>query len=104
MTDFLEVLKTFGNALIKLLIGLSVGFGVGLLTLGIIAVNQPDVWKPPMIYEEPPLTHLILSGGAALLAFTVMLVLLFYGPWVKKDNPPAGSQDNASPADRQPLA
>ena len=100
MTDFLEVLKTFGKALIKLLIGLSVGFGVGLLTLGIIAVKQPDLWKPPMIYEDPPLTHIFLGSGAGLLAFTTMLVLLFYGPWVKKDNPSAGSQDNPSPVDR----
>ena len=97
MTDFLEVLKTFGNALIKLLIGLSVGFGVGLLTLGTLAIKLPDPWQPPRVYEDPPLTHLFLGIGAALLAFTVMLVLLFFGPWVKKDNPPAGSQGGAGP-------
>ena len=102
MTEFLEFLKTFGYALIKLLIGLSVGFGVGLLIVGIFAVNQPDLWKSPMIYEDPPLTHIVLGSGAGLLAFTVMLVLLFYGPWAKKDNSSAGSQDNPSPADRQP--
>ena len=101
MNELIEVLKTFGNALIKLLIGLTVGFGVGLLTLGLFAINYPDQWESSKIYEGQPLIHLFLGIGAGLLALTAMLVLLFFSPWLKKGNPHAGSQDDALPTDYQ---
>ena len=83
MEEFVELLRAFGRALLKVLIGVAVGFGVGLLTIGIRALGAPTAWQ----HSEPPLAEIFLGIGAGLLSSAAMLILLFYLPWSKK--PPA---------------
>ena len=83
MDEVLDVLRAFGRAMLKVLIGVAVGFGVALLTIGVRALECTTAWQQ----SEPPLAEIFLGIGAGLLASAVMLVLLFYLPWSKK--PPA---------------
>jgi hypothetical protein len=77
MREFLQVL---GGGLIKLIICIMTGFGVGLLWMGQTARDQPDFWRHP---EQGP--SFFEGIGAGLLSCAGLLVLLFVIPsWFRK--------------------
>jgi len=82
MEEFLDVVRAFGRATLKVLIGVAVGFGVALLTMGIRSAGAADTWQ----YDEPPLPETFLGIGAGLLASAAMLILLFYVPWLGRNS------------------
>jgi hypothetical protein len=70
-----EMLVTFGRGIIKFLMSLFVGTGVGLMTFG-IAVNDIDaMWTRP----GPP-SGFFVATGAGLLSTAIMMALLFFLP------------------------
>ncbi len=71
-----EFWQALGRGIIKLLVSLLAGFGVGLLVIGYAARRDPDFWRG----REPP-GGLFEGIGAGLLTTAGMLVLLFFIPW-----------------------
>lgn len=81
MNDFLDLLRTFGQACLKVLVAMSVGFGVGLSTVGIYFPFDPSLRGE---YGRPPVGGLFVAVGVGLLASALMLMLLFFGPGTRK--------------------
>jgi hypothetical protein len=81
MNDLFDLLRTFGQACLKVLVGLLVGFGVGLLTVGVYFPFDPGLRGQ---YGSPPVGGLLIGVGVGLLASALMLLLLFFGPWARK--------------------
>jgi hypothetical protein len=75
--------QAFGRGLIKLLVSLLAGFGVGLLVIGNAAADNPDFWR-----DREPQGALLTGIGAGLLTAAGMLVLLFFIPWWFRKAPP----------------
>lgn len=78
MREVSDLLRAFGWALLKLLIGLTVGLGVGLVTVGGRSLNDPGAWD---FRTGPPIGEVMLAIGIGLLASAVMFIVLFYSPW-----------------------
>jgi hypothetical protein len=74
-----ETLLTVGRGIIKLLVSLFVGTGVGLLTFGITARDIDTMWDRP----GPP-NEFFTATGAALLSTAIMMFVLFFLPRVWK--------------------
>jgi hypothetical protein len=74
----------FGRGLIKVLVSLLVGGGVGFLTFGVTAMINPSIWNR----REPP-GELFLSIGGGLLTSGVLLLILFLFPRRRTTPPPA---------------
>jgi len=70
-----ELFLSFGRGVVKLLVSLFVGTGVGMLTFGILTRGRPEVWNS----REPP-AELFLGIGAGLLSAAAMMLLLFFVP------------------------
>jgi hypothetical protein len=81
MNDFLDLLRTFGQACLKVLVAMSVGFGVGLLTVGVYFPFDPSLRGQ---YGSPPAGGLFIAVGVGLLASALMLMVLFFGPGTRK--------------------
>jgi hypothetical protein len=81
--------QAFGRGIIKLLVSLLAGFGVGLLVIGNAARGDPDFWR-----ERPP-GGLLEGIGAGLLTAAAMLLLLFFMPWWFRKSP--GPQERREP-------
>ena len=79
MNDFTRIVLAFGRGFIKLLISVIVGFGVGLLVIGITTANRPELWQR----RDPP-GEIFIAVGAGLLSGGVTLLLLFFVPWFKR--------------------
>jgi hypothetical protein len=69
------VLLDFGRGVVKVLISLSVGTGVGLLIFGISVKDKPEVWN--MSY--PP-GEMFMAVGAGLLSTGALMTVLFLLP------------------------
>jgi hypothetical protein len=78
-----EFWAAFGRGVVKLLVSLFAGVGVGFLTFGIIARDRPELWRS----REPP-NELFIGIGAGLLTTAVLLLLLFGVPWLLRRAPP----------------
>jgi hypothetical protein len=72
-------LLALGRGIVKILISLFVGSGVGLLTFGITTKDIPDLWE-----RSGPPWGFFVAMGAGLLATGAMMVLLFFLPWLWK--------------------
>jgi hypothetical protein len=70
-----ETLLRFGQGVIKVLVSLCVGVGIGLVTFGDAMRGIDNIWNTP----GPP-AELFLAIGAALLATGIMMALLFFVP------------------------
>ena len=104
MNDFTRIVLAFGRGFIKLLISVVVGFGVGLLVIGILTANRPDLWQR----REPP-GELFIGIGAGLLSGGGTLLLLFLLPWFKRpvapeylEEPPIVARPAPRPLRREP--
>ena len=91
MNEVLDLLRAFGQSILKLLIGALVGVGAGLLTVGIRAQLAAEVWR------EPPLGDIFLGVGVGLLASAAAVALLFYGPWSGRKQAARERSQDASP-------
>lgn len=78
MNDFTMILLALGRGIIKLLISTLVGFGVGLLVLGIATAGKQDLWR------GPPPGEIFMGIGAGLLSGGGTLLALFFIPWFSK--------------------
>jgi hypothetical protein len=72
-------LQALGRGIIKTLISLFVGSGIGLLTFGIATKDIPDLWE-----RNGPPGGFFIALGAGMLATGAMMVLLFYMPRMSK--------------------
>ena len=70
-----ETVLALGRGIVKTLISLFMGSGVGLLTFGIMTRDIPDFLE----HRGPP-PGLFTAAGAGLLATGAMMVLLFALP------------------------
>ena len=92
------MLQALGRGVIKVLISLAAGGGIGLLSVGVLATMNPDLWDyHTMDRHGPPFGPTLLSVGAGLLTAAVMLCALFFptwwrtattGQWMSSDEPP----------------
>ncbi|MCI0681630.1 MAG: hypothetical protein L0Y71_05970 [Gemmataceae bacterium] len=76
MNDFTRIVLAFGSGIIKLLISVVVGVGVGLLVFGITTAGRPEIWE----MRGPP-GEFFISLGAGLLSGGALLMALFFVPW-----------------------
>jgi hypothetical protein len=98
MNDFTRIVLAFGRGLIKLLISVVVGVGVGLLVIGITTANRPELWQ-----QRGPPGEVFIAVGAGLLSGGGTLALLFFAPWFKRPAGPEYLEDRpiiARPASR----
>ena len=70
-----RMLLALGRGIVKTLVSLFIGGGVGLLTFGIATRHMPDIWE----HRTPP-PGLFTAMGAGLLTTGAMMVLLFFLP------------------------
>ncbi len=86
-----EFWQALGRGIIKLLVSLLAGFGVGLIVIGNAAQGEPDFWRRG---GGPP-GGMLVAIGAGLLTAAGMLVLLFFIPWwFRKPARPPESRGN----------
>ncbi len=69
------------EAVVKVLIGLMAGGGAGLLAFGalLMQVGVTDFSGP-----GPPPVPVMIGAGSGLLAATLMLLILFVGPFARR--------------------
>jgi hypothetical protein len=67
-----ETLLALGRGIVKTLISLFIGSGVGLLTFGVSTRDMPDIWD----HRGPP-PGVFTAMGAGLLATGAMMVVMF---------------------------
>ena len=70
-----RTLQSLGRGIVKTLISLFVGGGIGLLTFGITTKDMPDLWE-----RSGPPGGFFIALGAGMLATGAMMVLLFFLP------------------------
>lgn len=68
-----ELLAAFGRGVVKVVISLVFGVGVGLLSFGLAASGQEDIW-----HRGDPPGEMFLGVGAGLLTTGLTMVLLFF--------------------------
>jgi hypothetical protein len=78
-----ETVLALGRGIVKILISLLIGGGVGLLTFGLATRDLPDLWE-----RRGPPPGVFTATGAGLLAAGGMMVLLFSQARPRK--PPEG--------------
>ncbi|MBM4067734.1 MAG: hypothetical protein FJ271_02135 [Planctomycetes bacterium] len=83
-----DVLYALGRGLIKFLIALFIGVGVGLVTIGSLAIKSPEVWN---FRQPPPFGPLLLGIGAGLLTAGAVMFILIFIPWPRRSAPLVGS-------------
>lgn len=76
-----DVLYAFGRGLIKFLVALFIGVGVGLVTIGSLAIKDPTAWD---FHHQPPFGPLLLGIGAGLLTAGGVLFVLIFIPWPRR--------------------
>ncbi len=98
MKEIADLIRGFGWALLKLLIGVTVGLGVGLVTVGGRSLNDPGAWD---FHTGPPIGEVMLAVGIGLLAAAVMFIVLFYGPWSRGSVGRGTRRDDGSPREER---
>lgn len=91
MNDFTRIVLAFGRGIVKILISALVGFGVGLLVIGIATAGRPDMFR------GPPPGEMLMGIGAGLLAGGGTLLALFFLPWFMKRSVEPSFLDEAPP-------
>jgi hypothetical protein len=91
-----EVLMAFGRGVVKVLISLFTGTGVGLVTFGLAVPKTEDIWRS---YGPP--AGFFLGLGAGLLTTAGMMVVLFFLPMFRRE-PTVPPGKPVQPADWAP--
>jgi hypothetical protein len=81
-----ETLRALGRGIVKTLMSLFVGGGVGLLTFGTTTKDVPDLWE----HNGPP-GAFFTALGAGMLTTGAMMVLLFFLPRLSQIAPGKGA-------------
>jgi hypothetical protein len=92
-----DLFLSFGRGVIKFLVSLFVGTGVGMLTFGILTRDRPEVWSS----REPP-AELFLGIGAGLLSAAAMMIVLFFVVRQRGSRLPSGRPDGKYPDQGSP--
>jgi hypothetical protein len=77
-----ELLLVFGRGVVKVLVSLLVGTGIGLVTFGISVRGQPEFWQQ----RQPP-GELFLAVGVGLLSAGLLMMVMFLLPRLWKARP-----------------
>jgi hypothetical protein len=88
-----EVMLAMGRAVVKILISLFAGAGIGLVTFGLTVRDTPDLWLRP---GPPP--GFFLALGMGLLTTAILMTILFYFPRPRKDSPLVPAKGSARDA------
>jgi hypothetical protein len=80
------MLQALGRGIVKTLVSLFVGGGIGLLTFGTTTKDVPDLWE-----RNGPPGGFFTALGAGMLATGAMMVLLFFLPRLSKDSAGKGA-------------
>jgi hypothetical protein len=86
-----EFLLAVGRGLMKLVISILAGAGVGVLVLGLTTRGRPEIW-----HASVPTAELLIAIGAGSLTAAVLLLLLFGICWLRRRAP--GPRDTGGPA------
>ncbi|MBV9126250.1 MAG: hypothetical protein JO112_23115, partial [Planctomycetes bacterium] len=79
-----ELAVSFGRAIGKVLACVIAGAGTGLVTMGVFALRQPDLWQyEAMQRAGPPLAPLLFGAGVGLLTTEFLLIVLFRRSWFR---------------------
>lgn len=78
-----ETLLALGRGVVKVLVSLFVGTGVGLVTFGAAVKDVHDVWR----YDGPP-PGLFMAVGTGMLVTGVTMGLMFFVPRLCKKPTP----------------
>lgn len=70
-----DVLLTLGRSIVKILISLFAGTGIGLVVFGTTVKDTPDLWLRP---GPPP--GIFVAVGAGMLTAGIMMLGLFFLP------------------------
>ncbi len=71
--------------IVKLIIGIATGIGLGLLTFGVAMLQRGDLVDFRSFgHDGPPPAESILALGVALLSLGLTLVILFVGPFSRR--------------------
>jgi hypothetical protein len=79
-----KVLLVLGRAVVKILIAVCAGTGVGLVVFGISVRDTPDFWR-----QSGPPAGFFLATGVGLLTAGALMMLLFLLPRPWKAQPSA---------------
>jgi hypothetical protein len=79
-----ETLLALGRGVVKVLVSLFVGTGVGLVTFGAAIRDAGDVWR----YSSSPPPGLFLAVGTGMLVTGVTMGLMFFVPRLCKKPAP----------------
>lgn len=76
------LLRELIQSVVKILISLAAGGGVGLLAIGIMAITDPDRWDYHIIDRHgPPFGPALLSVGAGLMTSAISMAAMFFPSW-----------------------
>jgi hypothetical protein len=81
-----DTILAVGRGIVKVLIGLFIGFGVSLVVVGYFSMQNPSAWD---FERDPPVGELLLGIGAGLLTSGLTLSVLFFNGCSRKALPPA---------------
>ena len=85
---------------VKILIALAVGFGVSLLTFGIVLVEHGALNDFDALENQgPPLAETFIACGAGLLSMALTLLLFSVGPFSRKRWFAVSETSKAAPED-----
>jgi hypothetical protein len=82
-----DTIMAVGRGVVKVLVGLLIGFGVGLTIVGYFSMQNPS-WD---FDRDPPVGELCLGIGAGLLSSALTIATLFFSAWARRPLPPATS-------------
>jgi hypothetical protein len=87
----------FGRGLIKVVIAVLVGVGVGFIVFGATALDKPDIWRR----RDPP-ADMFLGIGAGLLSGGGVMLGLFAPAWLRRRPKPPELPRRAPWEDKRP--
>lgn len=64
------------------------GVGIGLITVGLFALRQPELWEYDRLTRAgPPVAPVALGAGIGLLVMELLVVAMFYRSWKRRAKP-----------------
>lgn len=78
-----QILMTLGRSIVKILISVFAGTGIGLVVFGTMVRDIPDIWLRP---GPPP--GFFVAVGAGMLTAGLMMMALFFLPKIGKTTSP----------------
>jgi hypothetical protein len=79
VTQICTLLMGIVYSVLGVLTCLVAGAGAGLLTTGIFAIRQPELWEYEFVWRNgPPFAPVMIGAGVGLLTTEVLLLALFF--------------------------